>query len=452
VGAKVGIGSLILANQIKVITNINDIPAQVGYGPLADACADAFAEGARTLVVVGAPTAVPGAIESQTLTGPGPGQITLVGSPSNRFDIVVEITASGDAGTTAAFRYSLNGGASFSEPIAVPPPNFGTAEVALPGTGLTLQFQNAGSPSFDDEDRLVATTSAPEMSPAGAAAAIDALLASAFAFEWVHVVGESDGAMWTICQQRATTAAASARWVHFICEAVFPPLTGTTEAFNTWRDDLLDDAEAFQSDRVAVVAGWVRLSDPLAGQVVVRNAAGLYTGRLARIAPQRSPGAVIDGALPVLEIAPALYPPVTETLDTAGFVTVRRFANTQTARGVYFTRGRMMASNASDFVSVQNRRVMDKALWLVREVALPWLNTEAAPDASPSSLARFQSVLQVPIDAMVARGEIVSGQIVIPPGQNLLSTSTLEVLVQILPYGSLSFFEVKVGFQNPLIA
>jgi uncharacterized phage protein gp47/JayE len=67
-------------------------------------------------------------------TGTGTGSVQATGVAQGNFAVVVEITATGELGT-AQYRYSLNGGALWSNVAPVP-----STPVGLPGTGVTIAF------------------------------------------------------------------------------------------------------------------------------------------------------------------------------------------------------------------------------------------------------------------------------------------------------------------------
>lgn len=348
----------------------------------------------------------------------------------------------------------------------------GVLQIATVATGLaaTLQVKAGTHPafgldtnlhtgtdavsgaSFREGDTLAFSTTAPQMSPATATEALTVLLASSYRYEFVHVVGPADAAMWAVADTKMAEAEESKRWLHAICEARAP---GAAETTDQWADALIAAGIGFGSTRVSVVAGYLPIVDPLTGRLVVRNGAGAYSGRLSGIAIQRSPGRVGDGALKaVTGLWPAdLNDGHVEQLDAVGFITFRTFVNTLSAKGVYVTLGRMMAGNTSDYKLVQNRRVMDKALWLVRENALPFLQDEASSaDDSPGGLARLESVLQAGLDVMKSAGETVDGTVEVPQGQNILATSTIQVHVRVQPWGYMNFIDADVGFTNPAAA
>ena len=124
-------------------------------------------------------------------TGEGKGTLTLDGSPTNAFGIIVEITGQGTL-NTAAFKVSIDGGYSYSDETTVPL----TGEYTLEGTGLKLTFAAASEPddaatSFKVGDVFTASTTAPTMTNGDVIAAIEKLHNFAEEYEFIHIVGES---------------------------------------------------------------------------------------------------------------------------------------------------------------------------------------------------------------------------------------------------------------------
>ena len=46
--------------------------------------------------------------------------------------------------------------------------------------------------------------------------------------------------------------------------------------------------------------------------------------------------------------------------------------------------------------------------------------------------------------------EIVDGNVVIPEGQDILTTEEIKADISIIPYGHASFIGITIGFINPL--
>ena len=77
----------------------------------------------------------------------------------------------------------------------------------------------------------------------------------------------------------------------------------------------------------------------------------------------------------------------------------------------------------------------------------PFVSTKGP--GTPGGLAAFQAALQVPLGVMVADGEIMGAQVVIPPGQNILSTGRLRARLRIIPVPIMREIEVEIGLDNP---
>lgn len=90
----------------------------------------------------------------------GYGTFEVKGSPNNAYDIVVEVMDAGEC-NEGSFRYSLDGGNTFTEEMTIPI----TGEAELATTGLTAKFTDAeGGDSFMEGDRFTFSTTSPAMS------------------------------------------------------------------------------------------------------------------------------------------------------------------------------------------------------------------------------------------------------------------------------------------------
>lgn len=437
--AKVGVSSAGTVGEVAAVSDIAKVPELFGTGPLCNALADSFMAGSRLIYAVRATGDIQGTVGTVTKQGTGTGSVSVSGSPLDAYQARIEITRSGRL-NSAAFRYSLDGGYTFSGEATVPQ----TGQYQIPGTGLTLTFTEGVSEpenSFLKGDAYTFETTAPRASVSSVAAALDALLASGVQYEFIHVVGASDAAAWASFASKAASAESAYRYIHILAEAAGP---GAGQTVDQWVQGLLDAAASFSSPRVSVCAALVEVSDFLTGRRVQRNGAGIYAGRVSAVPVQRSPGRVMDGPLPgIISLLPAgLNDGHIAALDEARFVTFRQYVGLS---GYYVTNGRMMAEVVSDFRYVELRRVMDKACTLVRAAALAFEQAEATPEG----LQALEAHLTAPLEAMAGAGEIASGRVVIPRDQDILGTSTLRAKVRIVPVAIMRTIEVEIGFENP---
>lgn len=441
--AKVGVCSLGDVNEVIPVTDPGKIADLFGTGPLADALYDSFAAGARTIYAVRATGDIDGEIGAVAATKTGTGNLTVTGTPLDAYELLVLIVDSGGK-NVATFRYSLDGGDTWSPKITVPT----ALTYAIAGTGLTLTFTEAVTNpenSFKADDQYAYTVKAPSSSVNSVNSAITALLSSKYLYEYIHVVGPSDAAMWAALAARATEAETKFRYIHFLCEARGPNAGETVEQ---WTTALLEAKTAFSSTRVAICAGRFEMADMGTGRIVNRNGAGLYSGRISAIAVSDSPGKVLDGPLPsVVALQPTgINDGHIQALDEAGFVTFRQYIGLD---GFYVTNGRIAAPVTSDYQYVELRRPMDKACSLVRSTALKFVQAELDPTNLEKSFAALEAALSAPLYAMVGNGDIARGRVVIPRDQDVLATSKIRLKVRIVPLAIMREIEVEIGYENP---
>lgn len=441
--AKIGVCSAGAINEVITITDPKDIPEKFGTGPLANALYDSFAEGTRTIHVVRANGDIAGTIGDVEATKTGTGNMTLTGTPLDSYELVVEIVDPG-AKNVATFKFSLDGGDTFSGKITVPT----ALTYVMPDTGLTLNFtEDAGQAanSFKAGDRYICKTAAPQASVNSANAAIDVLLNSNYLFEYIHVVGPSDEAMWAALAVKAAAAESRYRFIHFLAQARGP---NAGETVDQWVNALLTAKSTFANTRVSICAGRFEMVDMGTGRVVDRNGAGIYAGRVSSVKVSTSPGKVAEGPLPgIVALKPdGINDGHIEALDQAGFITFRQYIGLS---GFYVTNGRMAAEPISDFQYVELRRPMDKACHLVRMEALKREHAEIDPTNLETSFKAIEAQLTNPLNYMVAEKEIARGRVIIPLDQDVLATSKIRLKVRIVPMGTLREIEVEMGYENP---
>lgn len=440
--AKVGVCSVGKINEIIILSDRDQIVAALGTGPLADACFDSFSTGAQVIYAVRANGDVAGSVGSVTAAKTGTGSMTVSGSALDNYQMIVEIIDTGNL-NTATFRYSLDGGDTFSEKITIP--SAGTYPVA--GTGLTLTFTGGTGTSFAAGDKYSFIAKAPTASISSMNAAIDVLLSSNYLYEFIHVVGPSDNTVWAALDTRAQEAEDKFRYISFKAEARGP---NAEETIDQWVAALLAMRASFASTRVGVCAGRLELVDSKTGLIVDRNGAGIYCGRTSSIKVQESPGKVILGPLSgIVGLNPV---GISEghilSLDEAGFITFRQYDGLS---GFYITNGRIMAETISDYQYEELRRPMDKLCRNLRIAALRFEQTEVDPLDPENGFAIMEAWLQSEADLMAAPTvkEISSAKITIPRDQDILSTSKIKVRIRVVPMGIYRTIELEIGYTNP---
>ncbi|MTI82742.1 MAG: DUF2586 family protein [Firmicutes bacterium] len=446
--AKVGVCSAGTVNGITSITDPEQIVDKLGTGPLVNALFDSFAGGARIVYAVRAEGDIAGTLGEVSSVKTGQGDMTVSGAPLDAYSAVVEIM-DGGALNEATFRYSLDGEDTWSKKITVP--ELGPYEIS--GTGITLtfsEFETDPADSFAAGDKYTFSSVAPQASVVNVNAAVDSLLSSSYLYEFIHIVGESDAAMWAAADVKAVEAEGNYCYLHMLCEARGPD---DGEDADAWTQALLDEIANFASTRVSICAARGEILDMNTGRQVDRNSAGLYAGRVSSTNVQESPGKVRLGPVSgMLALKPdGLNDGHILALDQAGFITFRQYRGLS---GFYITNGRIAAESVSDYQYVEVRRPMDKACMLVRNAALMSEHGEIDPTNLSQSIKPLEADLTQPLDIMAspANGEIARGRVVIPLDQDILATSTIRSKIRIVPMAIMRWIELEVGYENPAAA
>lgn len=437
--AKVGVASKGKLNTIALLSDMEQISETFGTGVLANALADSFTGGSRTIYAVRVEADIEGTVGAVKKTGAagdiGTISIATGSKPLDSYDVIVEILKTGGL-NTAVFRYSLDGGNLWSGKITTPT----DGNYTLEDTGLVLTM----SGSFNAGTLFKFSTVAPQASVSSVLKGIQVLLNSALIYENIHVCGESHVALWTALDVLAKQAEADYRYCYFEADAVYKTAEQTTDE---WVQSLIAERSNFASTRVGVHAAFGTVVDMTSGRQAVRNLGGIIRGYVATIKRQESPGAVELGGLSgITNIQPMdLNNAHILALDNAGYTTVRKFIG---LNGIYVTNGRLMSEEGSDYGQEENRRVMDRSCDLVRAAALRKIKSGATVEG----IGALEAFLSHSLNTQIGEGEIVKGRVVISEGQDVLATSKLKVKIRIVPVAIMREIEIDIGFENPYLS
>ena len=140
------------------------------------------------------------------------------------------------------------------------------------------------------------------------------------------------------------------------------------------------------------------------------------------------------------------------TLKDNGYVILRKYL--PQIAGSYFERVPSAITATSDFAWLESNRTIDKAIRFTESILAPelqkdlLLNTDGT--LSDDVIGYFQDLVKGQLERMQADGEISDKNVLIDPNQDILSTSTLEVSIQILPLGIAEFITVNIGLTTSL--
>lgn len=445
--AKIGVSSKGPVNQVVSVATLADLQDTFGTGPLVEAAAVALAIAGGPIYLVRANASVAGAVGSVAVSrvGSSDGTLSVTGVPNDHYEVIVEITRSGSvAGGDAAFKYSLDGGDTWSGERAL------VASYTLEDTGLTLAFTDGtANPTFEAGDKFTFETTAPAMTTTDLNDALTALLADPREWGFVHIVGAASAAVFAAVDAKMAEAEANQRYAFAVLEA--RDMT-SGESESAWMNALLTEFANSTSTRVAVVAGHAEITSPLTGRVQRRSLAWPYTGRLSAIPISEDPARVARGPVPGIV---SLYHDEARSvgLDPAGFTTFRTFTG---LAGYYVTNGRMKAPEGSDFDLVQNRRVMDAACRIAVNAARRFLGESVRVDDAglidERDAQRIEGYVKGQLEAaLVGPGQVSAVDVVLDRASNVLSSRSTTLIVRVRPLGYLKWIEVRIGFENPAL-
>ena len=441
--AIVGVSSRGPINTPISFSDPTQVIVKLGYGPLSTALVDQLSQGGGTVIGVRTASSIPGSITPDVNNANE--IVEASGNPLESLDLIVTITQDGPVGE-AAFVYSLDGGDNVSIPFAT------AAVFEIPGTGVTLSFTSTDPYVLGSS--YVYTVAAPEASVGDVQVAVRALLDTTMLFEYIHLAQPSDNGVWAGLDALALEAENKFRYIFFIAEAERP---GSDP--DVWVQNLLAQKELFSSKRVLVCAAYAEVADTVTGQFRVQNLAARIGARLSRSRVSENPGWVQRGPISGIVVAapfresefgkqPLYNNGHASSLDTAGFTAIYQLPNRS---GYYVVDGRMAAEQTSDYKSVTNRRVMDKAVALVHSALVDHVQEGVDPVDLDVSLAALIADGEAPLRLMAAQRDIRGGSVFIPPGQDLLASGHLEVVVRIIPLGYLRDIALNIGFENPFL-
>jgi hypothetical protein len=441
--AAVGVSAL-PSNGILTLVDAGDVDEKIGDGPLRDLIVSALSIAKTTVYAVALQGSVPGT-KTDVVPGDGntgAGTVTAGGSPRNEYDIAVEILSGGGL-NEATFRLVIDG--LPGKQITVPDE---TGVYTIPNTGLTLTF-DPGEGRFEEGDVFTFSATAPQATNAEVLAAIDQILDAKPPVEWIAVAGISSAPLWAALAAKAEGAESVYQYLFFVAQARY---LNPGETPDQWVNALAGtERGTTASARLQICAGWIEEADA-SGQADTRGIIGVYCGKLASLDVHEGPDAVKHGSI---SAATAIKPDGLndghiETLKNKGYVTVRKIIG---LAGIYVTSGQMAGESGSDYDLVERRRVMDKACREIRAAQLPHLNDNVGigADGSPEGLEMFIAHGEAPLKTMITNKQISNGYIVIPEGQNILSTKTLRTKIRIVPLGKMSYIENEIAYSNPAL-
>lgn len=452
VHVKIGASPVTADKPVSILGSmkVETIRQRLGHSPLADAAMDSVEMGASRVYCIPVAASTAGTLGTVAREGTGTGTMTASGSPGNTFDIVVKITAAG-ALNTAAYTASINGGHTFSEEATIPT----GGQCALDGTGVKLTFAVAtegdAEASFQVGDTYKLSTTAPSMTNADVLAALEKLKPFEEVYEFVHLVGESQSALWAaVAAFQLEFQEQHKRPVFFVLEAHRPD---SAESMADYASRLEADRKKIRNYNVQVVAAR-GLYTRMDGTVQDVNLAGVVSGLYARTGVQTAIGKTEPSAQlgiskdKLLELRPTGIEEVLEILDLAGYLTFRGYDGLED----YFVyHAPMLSPDGSDFRYAEDVRVLNKMIRETRREGLLLLNEDIDLEDVQGELEVRAKFLQVPLDRMVDAKEISSVAVTPLDDQEaeILDTGTAQFKIRYVSRGYIREIIIDLGRKPP---
>lgn len=141
-----------------------------------------------------------------------------------------------------------------------------------------------------------------------------------------------------------------------------------------------------------------------------------------------------------------------EKLDTARYLFLTPIVGVS---GSYWNDSHNMDAAISDYNAIELVRTMDKACRGIRTYLTPELGGNVYIDASTGKLqsytvAYLETMANKALEDMEKAGELSGYEAKIDPEQDVLSTSTVEVVIKNVPVGVIRKMKVKIGYVKSL--
>jgi len=457
-GLHVKIGaSPVVSDKPIVITggmSAATIKQRLGLSPLAYAAMDSVQFGANRIYCIPVNTVTPGTIGEVKKDAAGSGSLTVSGNPTNRFSVLVKITAQGSL-NEASFIVSIDGGNTYSDENTVPM----TGIYDLAGTGMTLNFIEASveeqkPSSFLIGDSYSFETTAPAMTNGEVLAAIDKLKNFSTEHEGVHIVGESTPSLWqAVSEAQLELMNIHKKPLFFVLESPVPEADAQGDLTN-WALQMETDRKKVKNYNIQVVAAWGSLVR-LDGGTQLVNLAGVVTGLYATASVQISIGktrAEAGFGIPktkLIELAPAgMDSVIIEMLDLAGFLTFREYDGLD---DFFVYHAKMMGPDGSDYHYAEDVRVLNKIIRETRKEALLILSDDIDLEDVQGELETRAKFMFPPLQRMIDNKEISSAEIIVLEGQEdtILEDETMRIKIRYLSRGYIREIEVDLGRAKP---
>lgn len=446
VQVKIGVSNVTSSEPILITSSMKptDIKALLGNTPLADACMDATENGLKTIYAIPVTAGTDGTIGEIVHSGSSKGSVSVKGKPNNAYEVIVQITDTGDI-NEGTFKYSIDGGNSYSDDMTIPLAGI----YVLDNTGLTLMFEDITSEekSFVEDDKYTFRTTAPVMSNAGILDAIEKLKSFNVLFEIAHVVGATTRGLWASLQVVAEEMTFQYKKPFiFICEA---RACGEDEGINDYIAALRTERKGINSRCVCVVQSYgIYQKRDLRTQQI--NLAGVITGLLGQAKESLSIGYVKDfpiSSAKLIKLLPEGILEYSEVFDEIGYTVFRQYPGLE---NFYVSNANVFVPAESNFSHVENVRVLNRIIRGVSTQATQNIQAEIDLNDVETGVKAIESELNIPMEDCIADKIISEGEVTIDTENlNILEDEELNVSATWVPMGTIRKYNITFAVRNP---
>lgn len=144
-----------------------------------------------------------------------------------------------------------------------------------------------------------------------------------------------------------------------------------------------------------------------------------------------------------------------DALNDKGYIFIKTFVE---GNGTFHNDSKTSEVITSDFATIENNRTIDKAIREINTAVRPLLNSPVQVDPvsgflSEDTILVFKTTAETPLELMQAAKptpELSGFEVIVNPKQNVLSTSTIEMTVNLVPMGTARQISIKIGFTTQL--
>jgi hypothetical protein len=140
------------------------------------------------------------------------------------------------------------------------------------------------------------------------------------------------------------------------------------------------------------------------------------------------------------------------SLDEKRFIFLRTYTGIS---GSYLNDSHNLDLPTSDYNYIERVRTIDKAIRGIRANLTPQLSGPVRVDAqsgklAPDAVAYLEILANRALEQMERRGELSGYKALIDPNQDILGTSTVEVVIKQVPVGVSRIFNIKIGYTTKI--